>query len=45
VSTVPYNHYSLLRTIGDGWRLGELANTNPAIQPDTQPMNDFSAIS
>jgi phosphatidylinositol-3-phosphatase len=26
-STVPYNHYSMLRTIEDGWRLGCLANT------------------
>ena len=26
-SNVPYNHYSTLRTIEDGWRLGCLANT------------------
>jgi hypothetical protein len=42
-STVPYNHYSLLRTIEDGWRLGELGNTNAAVQPATQPMTDFFA--
>jgi hypothetical protein len=24
---VPFNHYSLLRTIEDSWRLGCLANT------------------
>ena len=26
-SNVPYNHYSMLRTIEDGWGLGCLANT------------------
>ncbi len=40
-SSVPYNHYSLLRTIEDGWRIGELGNTNPAIQPGIKPMSDF----
>jgi phosphatidylinositol-3-phosphatase len=40
-SQVPYNHYSLLRTIEDGWQLGELGNTNPAVQPGIQPMSDL----
>lgn len=36
VSLVPYNHYSLLRTIQDNFGLGCLANTcNAAVQPMT----------
>jgi hypothetical protein len=42
-STQPYDHYSLLRTVEDGWRLGELANTNPAVQPGIRAMDDFFA--
>jgi hypothetical protein len=40
-SSIPFDHYSLLRTIEDGWHLGELGNTNPATQPYTLPMSDF----
>jgi phosphatidylinositol-3-phosphatase len=40
-STVPYDHYSLLRSVEVAWRLGQLANTNPAAQPGTTPMNDL----
>jgi hypothetical protein len=42
-SRVPYDHYSLLRTIEDGWGLGELGASNPATQPATAPMSDFFA--
>jgi phosphatidylinositol-3-phosphatase len=37
-STVPANHYSLLRTVEVAWHLGQLANTNPAIAPDTNTL-------
>jgi hypothetical protein len=36
-----YDHYSLLRTIEDNWRLGELANTNPGIFPGTNSLADL----
>ena len=39
VSDVPYNHYSLLRTIEDDWGLGELAFTSDHAQVTT--MNEF----
>lgn len=38
VSHVPYNHYSLLRTIEDAWGLGTLAHTG---DPGIHPMADF----
>lgn len=38
-SDVPYNHYSLLRTIQDGWKLGCLANTCDT--PNVPPMSDL----
>jgi hypothetical protein len=40
-SSQSYSHYSLLRSIEDSWRLGELNNTNPATQPGTNAMDDF----
>ena len=40
-SNVPYNHYSLLRTIEDAWGLGELGNTSDHAQVNT--MNEFLA--
>ncbi|HEX9056039.1 MAG TPA: alkaline phosphatase family protein [Ktedonobacterales bacterium] len=43
-STMPYSHYSLLRTIEDAWHLGELGNTNPAVQPGVQPMTDIFTV-
>jgi phosphatidylinositol-3-phosphatase len=39
VSNVPYNHYSLLRTIEDAWGLGELGSTSDHAQVTT--MNEF----
>jgi hypothetical protein len=39
VSNVPYNHYSLLRTIEDAWHLNELAFTSDHAQVST--MNEF----
>jgi hypothetical protein len=39
VSDVPYNHYSLLRTIEDDWGLGELAFTSDHAQVTT--LNEF----
>jgi len=39
VSNVAYNHYSLLRTIEDAWRLPELAFTSDHAQVTT--MNEF----
>ena len=39
VSNVPYNHYSLLRTIEDDWHLGELGFTSDHSQVTT--MNEF----
>jgi phosphatidylinositol-3-phosphatase len=39
VSNVPYNHYSLLRTVEDDWNLGELAFTSDHAQVTT--MNEF----
>jgi phosphatidylinositol-3-phosphatase len=38
-SNVPYNHYSLLRTIEDAWNLPELAFTSDHAQVST--MNEF----
>ena len=38
-SDVPYNHYSLLRTIQDGWKLGCLANTCDTA--NVPPMSDL----
>lgn len=40
-SSVPYDHYSLLRTIEDGWGLDELGASSPTAQPGTAPMSDF----
>lgn len=42
-SSVPYDHYSLLRTIEDGWGLRELGDSNPATRPGTAAMSDFFA--
>ena len=39
VSNVPYNHYSLLRTVEDAWNLGELGFTSDHAQVTT--MNEF----
>ena len=39
VSNVPYNHYSMLRTIEDAWNLPELAFTSDHAQVTT--MNEF----
>jgi hypothetical protein len=39
VSNVPYNHYSLLRTVEDAWHLGELGFTSDHAQVTT--MNEF----
>jgi hypothetical protein len=39
VSNVPYNHYSVLRTIEDAWNLPELAFTSDHAQVST--MNEF----
>jgi phosphatidylinositol-3-phosphatase len=39
VSNVPYNHYSLLRTIEDAWHLGELGFTSDHAQ--VKAMNEF----
>ncbi len=39
VSNVPYNHYSMLRTIEDAWNLGELGFTSDHAQVTT--MNEF----
>jgi phosphatidylinositol-3-phosphatase len=39
VSNVPYNHYSLLRTVEDDWHLGELGFTSDHAQVTT--MNEF----
>jgi hypothetical protein len=39
VSNVPYNHYSMLRTIEDAWHLGELGFTSDHAQVTT--MNEF----
>jgi phosphatidylinositol-3-phosphatase len=39
VSTVPYNHYSMLRTIEDAWNLPELAFTSDHAQ--VAAMNEF----
>jgi hypothetical protein len=41
VSSSPYNHYSMLRTIEDAWRLPELAFTSDHAQVTT--MNEFLA--
>jgi hypothetical protein len=38
-SDVPYNHYSILATIEDGWRLGHLGNT--ADTDNVVPMSDL----
>lgn len=38
VSDVSYNHYSVLATIQDGWKLGCLANT---CDPSVEPMSDL----
>jgi hypothetical protein len=38
-SNVPYNHYSMLRTIEDAWNLPELAFTSDHAQVST--MNEF----
>lgn len=32
VSSIPYNHYSLLRTIEEAWGLGYLGNASDATQ-------------
>ncbi len=39
VSNVPYNHYSLLRTVEDAWHLGELGFTSDHAQ--VTRMNEF----
>jgi phosphatidylinositol-3-phosphatase len=39
VSSVPYNHYSLLRTVEDAWHLDELGFTSDHAQVTT--MNEF----
>ena len=39
VSTAAYNHYSLLRTVEDAWRLPELGFTSDHAQ--VQVMNEF----
>jgi phosphatidylinositol-3-phosphatase len=39
VSNVPYNHYSMLRTIEDAWKLPELVFTSDHAQVST--MNEF----
>ncbi len=39
VSNIPYNHYSMLRTIEDAWNLGELGFTSDHAQVTT--MNEF----
>jgi hypothetical protein len=41
VSNIPYNHYSILRTIEDDWHLGELGFTSDHAQVTT--MNEFLA--
>ena len=38
VSDIPYNHYSLLRTLEDNWGLSHLGHS---ADPDVQPMSDF----
>ena len=40
-TTVAYSHYSLLCTIEEGWHLGLLNNSDPAVLSGTKPMNDL----